>query len=78
MQTPSRARANPNRRLMPLICLLVFLALPMASAFCATGSLETAAVMAPLDIPNDAEMQAFAELLAEAKAAGVDTVSVDV
>ena len=40
--------------------------------------LETAAVMAPLEIRNSTELQAFETLLDQAKAIGVDTVSVDV
>jgi hypothetical protein len=61
MNTPFCARAKPNRHLTSLIGLLVLLALLMAPALSTASSLETAAVMAPLDIRNDAEMQAFAD-----------------
>lgn len=40
--------------------------------------LETATVMAPLEIPRQISMARFEQLLDEAKQAGVDTVSVDV
>jgi len=42
------------------------------------GSVETAAVMAPLDIRDAADMQAFQNRLGEAKDLGVNAVSVDV
>ena len=40
--------------------------------------LETATVMAPLEIPRQISMARFEQLLDEAKQAGVDSVSVDV
>jgi hypothetical protein len=64
-------------RLIPIIGLLCTLALPVAADPHA-GALNPAAVMAPLDIANDGQMQAFRNRLAEAKAIGVDAVSVDV
>jgi hypothetical protein len=65
------------RWLIPVIGALSAALLPPTSAWSA-DSLETAAVMAPLEIRNSTEMQTFQELLGEAKAIGVNAVSVDV
>jgi hypothetical protein len=80
MHISLHAFAKPCWWLMALIGLLSALMLPAGPVWSAAGSLETAAVMAPLDmdVNNPAEMQAFEDQLAEAKAIGVDTVSVDV
>lgn len=78
MKHLSRALANPYLKFISLIVAATAIAFPASPGWSAAGSLETAAVMAPLDIRNDAEMQAFDNLLAEAKAIGVNTVSVDV
>jgi hypothetical protein len=62
-----------------LVASLLVLAAPaLLAGGAGTVPLETAAVMAPLDIRTSAEMQAFETLLDQAKAAGVDSVSVDV
>jgi hypothetical protein len=66
-----------GRWLIPLIAALSAVAIPAAPVWSA-GSVETAAVMAPLEIRNPNEMKAFQDLLAEAKGIGVNAVSVDV
>lgn len=76
MQALTPVLVKPYRWLIPLIGVLsAFIALPALAR--SVGSLATAAVMAPLDIRNDSGMQEFQRLLGEAKAIGVDTVSVD-
>ena len=76
MQVLTRVLVKPYRWLIPLFGVLsAFITLPELAR--SVGSLATAAVMAPLDIRNDDGMQEFQRLLGEAKAIGVDTVSVD-
>jgi hypothetical protein len=73
----SRALANLSPKFIPLIAMLSAVVITTAPA-CSAGSLETAAVMAPLEIRNPGEMQTFQDQLAEAKGIGVNAVSVDV
>lgn len=77
MQRLSRAPTNSHLRFILLLVALSAIAIPAAPVWSAC-SLETAAVMAPLEIRNSTEMQAFQDLLAEAKGIGVNAVSVDV
>jgi hypothetical protein len=77
MHTPSYALTMLYRWLIPVIGALSAGLLPLTPAWSA-GSLETAAVMAPLEIRNSTEMQTFQNMLGEAKAIGVNAVSVDV
>jgi beta-amylase len=78
MHTPSFVLAQLYRWLIPVIAALSAVLLAATPAWSEAGSLETAAVMAPLEIRNDAETQAFQSMLGEAKAIGVNAVSVDV
>jgi hypothetical protein len=77
MQALTRFVVTPYLWLVPLMGLLSTLgAVPVAAR--PLGTLETAAVMAPLDLSNDAAWEEFQRLLGEAKAIGIDSVSVDV
>lgn len=51
---------------------------PAWPAAAGQAPLETATVMAPLEIPRQISMERFEQLLDEAKKVGVDSVSVDV
>ena len=69
-----------SRSLLALAATVLIGSLPLEAGWSAEGRvpLETAAVMAPLDIPRQISMPTFEQLLDEAKQIGVDTVSVDV
>jgi len=80
MQTMLHPHFTILGRLFARITIGLFLGFPTFSGWSveARAALETAAVMAPLDIPRQISMPAFEQLLDEAKQIGVDTVTVDV
>lgn len=69
-------------RLMIRLRQLLFAALPFLAMSTVEAAqpprLDTAAVLGPLTIDTAAEMRTFERLLGQAKAAGVDTVAIDV
>lgn len=77
MQFLSRALANPRLGFASLIAALSVVAI-LAAPVCSARSIETAVVMAPLEIHDPDEMKVFQDLLADAKGIGVNAVSVDV
>src|SRR5512147_245232 len=67
------------RRVVLRVLVAASGALPSAglTAPAPAARLETAAVMAPLEIPRQISMEDFERLLDQAKRSGVDAVSVD-
>lgn len=80
MLTCLHAKGLEHRRVFGLAVLAFAFGLQPDLGWSAAGKapLETAAVMAPLEIRSQEEMQTFKRLLDEAKSAGANAVSVDV
>lgn len=78
MKKGERGAFAVPRGTLSAAALALGLVLLAAPGWSAAGRLETAAVMAPLEVRNQAEMETFERLIDEAKRAGVNAVSVDV